>query len=82
MKNIPKLLFLWALLTLLNHSGLFAQTNVALLRDLAEENKKSVEALVLYPAEPNWPFSKPQNTRKSSLKCRICGKKQAPHSEL
>ncbi len=28
-----------------------AQTDAALLRDLAEENKKSVEALVLYPSE-------------------------------
>ncbi|MFN0174722.1 MAG: hypothetical protein ACKVU0_08765 [Saprospiraceae bacterium] len=51
MKFIPKLLTLWALLVVFSHSIALAQTDAALLRDLAEENKKSVEALVLYPSD-------------------------------
>ena len=45
------ILFFWALLITFNQTLVNAQTDVALLRDLAEENKKSVEALVLYPSE-------------------------------
>ncbi len=51
MKNAPHLLLLLAFLALFNSTAAVAQTDVALLRDLAEENKKSVEALVLYPSE-------------------------------
>jgi hypothetical protein len=38
------------ILWLFVHTGT-AQTDLSLLGDLAEENKKSVEALVLYPSE-------------------------------
>lgn len=51
MKQTLNLWLLWTVLQLLGHVSAFAQTDAALLRDLAEENKKSVEALVLYPAE-------------------------------
>lgn len=51
MKHTPNLWLFWAILLLLGHASVLAQTDAALLRDLAEENKKSVEALVLYPAE-------------------------------
>lgn len=50
MKTIYRLLLIWAGLIVFNTVAR-AQTDVALLRDLAEENKKSVEALVLYPTE-------------------------------
>ncbi|MDO8367321.1 MAG: hypothetical protein Q7T20_11015 [Saprospiraceae bacterium] len=49
MKNTPCLLLVLALTALMN--PIFAQTDVALLADLAEENKAAVEALVLYPSE-------------------------------
>ncbi len=49
MKKTPKLLLFIAMVALLSPVG--AQTDVALLRDLAEENKAAVEALVLYPSE-------------------------------
>ncbi len=51
MKNIPKFLSLVAVWLVLCQAVTLAQTDIALLRDLAEENKKSVEALVLYPSE-------------------------------
>ncbi len=51
MKIIPKFLSMVAFWFVFSHSATLAQTDVALLRDLAEENKKSVEALVLYPSE-------------------------------
>jgi len=51
MKLIPKFLSLAAFWMLFSPSVALAQTDVALLRDLAEENKKSVEALVLYPSD-------------------------------
>ena len=51
MKFIFRLLLLGTVLTVFNGTSVFAQTDEALLRDLAEENKKSVEALVLYPSE-------------------------------
>jgi len=51
MKLIPKFLSLVAFWMLFGSSVAVAQTDVALLRDLAEENKKSVEALVLYPSD-------------------------------
>lgn len=51
MKIIPKLLFVGTFLLVFNQNGVFVQTDIALLKDLAEENKKSVEALILYPPE-------------------------------
>jgi len=51
MKNIFCLLLSGAVLMAFGLSPVIAQTESALLRDLAEENKKSVEALVLYPSE-------------------------------
>jgi hypothetical protein len=50
MKTLYRLLLIWAGLIVFNTVAR-AQTDAALLRDLAEENKKSVEALVLYPTE-------------------------------
>ena len=47
MKITTQFLVLWAFLTLLSRTIIIAQTNVALPRDLAEENKASV----LYPFE-------------------------------
>ncbi len=49
MTKMPKLLLFIATLALF--SPVVAQTDVALLRDLAEENKTAVEALVLYPSD-------------------------------
>lgn len=51
MKIIPRLLFFLTMLALFGSIKLAAQTDLALLRDLAEENQKSVDALVLYPSE-------------------------------
>jgi hypothetical protein len=51
MKITPHSLVFWAILTIFFHHDLSAQTDIALLRDLAEENQKSVDALVLYPSE-------------------------------
>lgn len=51
MKLKLPVLLLPALLLVLSNMKALAQPDVALLRDLAEENKKSVEALVLYPPE-------------------------------
>ena len=51
MKIIPNFLSLVAFWLVFSQSITLAQTDSALLRDLAEENKKSVEALVLYPAD-------------------------------
>ncbi|MBK8706650.1 MAG: hypothetical protein IPN33_25775 [Saprospiraceae bacterium] len=45
----PLYLLLWAMLLL--SAGLMAQTDKALLRELAEDNQKSVEALALYPRD-------------------------------
>ena len=50
MKNKRYFLVMGMILWLGMHNGI-AQTDLSLLGDLAEENKKSVEALVLYPAE-------------------------------
>jgi len=44
-------LFRHSLLLILFSTALSAQSDKALLRELAEENKKSVEALALYPSE-------------------------------
>ncbi len=49
MKSTPRHLLSWAMLAA--PLAFFAQPDVALLRQLSEENKKSVEALVLYPSE-------------------------------
>ena len=49
MKNKLLCLLFGALWSVVNPIN--AQTDVALLGDLAEENKASVEALVLYPSE-------------------------------
>jgi len=51
MKIIPRILSLIAFWLVFGQSVALAQTDAALLRDLAEENKKSVEALVLYPSD-------------------------------
>lgn len=51
MKTIPSLFAVLAFFLGLNLPQIFAQTDVALLRELAEENKKNVDALVLYPPE-------------------------------
>lgn len=45
------LLFFLATVLFLNSPAAYSQTDKALLRDLAEENKKSVEALALYPED-------------------------------
>jgi len=50
MKNKRYFPVLGMILWLFAHTGI-AQTDLSLLGDLAEENKKSVEALVLYPSE-------------------------------
>lgn len=50
MKNMRYLPVLGMILWLFAHAGI-AQTDLSLLGDLAEENKKAVEALVLYPTE-------------------------------
>lgn len=50
MKNIPRL-FLLLVLMIVQQPAVFSQADVALLRDLADENKKTVDALVLYPSE-------------------------------
>ncbi len=51
MQFIPKLWFVGTLLLVVNQYTVLAQTDVALLKDLADENKKSVDALILYPSE-------------------------------
>jgi hypothetical protein len=51
MKMTRIFILLIAVVAILSASVGLAQKDVALLRDLAEENKKSVEALVLYPSE-------------------------------
>ena len=50
MKNKRNFLVTVMILWLGMYNGI-AQTDLSLLGDLAEENKKSVEALVLYPPE-------------------------------
>ena len=49
MKFKPQYVLFWAFWLAAN--SITAQTDVALLGDLAAENKASVEALVLYPSE-------------------------------
>lgn len=51
MKFMPNFRSMAAFCLLLGTFVTQAQTDIALLRDLAEENKKSVDALVLYPPE-------------------------------
>jgi|GEM_PF-1862427 len=51
MKITPILLLLGAVLTFFTPQFSIAQTDLALLHNLAEHNHKSVEALVLYPSE-------------------------------
>jgi hypothetical protein len=51
MKTTRSFFLLVALWVVFSTAVSFAQQDVALLRDLAAENKKSVEALVLYPTE-------------------------------
>lgn len=48
---MSRLHFFWLIALLGVGRPVFAQTDKALLRDLAEENKKSVDALVLYPQD-------------------------------
>lgn len=51
MKTFPLAIVMLCFLGIMSSGKVGAQTDMALLKDLAEENKKSVEALVLYPAE-------------------------------
>ncbi len=50
MKHFPKLSSLIAIGLVFTQTIAFTQTDAALLRDLAEENRKTVEALALYPS--------------------------------